>query len=150
MKYSRHSKILEIIDNNEIETQEDLADLLKQNGINVTQATVSRDIKELRLIKVLAKNGRYKYSSMKQQENAISDRLVKIFKDSIVSIDYSGNIIVLKTLTGAANAACAAIDALDMKDLLGTIAGDDTIFIVSKENQNIEDLVNKFKTLMKY
>lgn len=149
MKYSRHAKILEIIDNNEIETQEELAELLKENGINVTQATVSRDIKELRLIKVLAKNGRYKYASMKQQENAVSDRLVKIFKDSIVSIDFAGNIIVLKTLTGAANAACAALDALDMKDIVGTIAGDDTIFILTKDAGNVEEIVNKFKKIMK-
>ena len=149
MKYSRHAKILEIIDNDEIETQEDLADLLKKSGINVTQATVSRDIKELRLIKVLAKNGRYKYASMKQQESAISDRLVKMFKDSILGIESSGNIVVLKTLTGAANAACAAIDALDIKDIVGTIAGDDTIFILAKEDQNIGELVDKFKRLMK-
>ena len=149
MKYSRHAKILEIIDNNEIETQEELAELLKKSGINVTQATVSRDIKELRLIKVLAKNGRYKYASMRQHESAVSDRLVKMFKDSILGIDYSGNIIVLKTLTGAANAACAAIDALDIKDIIGTIAGDDTIFILARETEDIQVIVDKFKKLMK-
>lgn len=149
MKYSRHAKILEIIENNEIETQEELAEFLKKSGINVTQATVSRDIKELRLIKVLAKNGRYKYASMKQQESAISDRLVKIFKDSILSIDYAGNIIVLRTLSGAANAACAAIDALDVKELVGTIAGDDTIFILARNENMVEDLVEKFKKLMR-
>lgn len=149
MKYSRHAKILEIIENNEIETQEELAEFLKKSGINVTQATVSRDIKELRLIKVLAKNGRYKYASMKQQESAISDRLVKIFKDSILSIDYAGNIIVLKTLSGAANAACAAIDALDVKELVGTIAGDDTIFILARDPEMVGELVERFKKLMR-
>ncbi|AOT68144.1 arginine repressor [Geosporobacter ferrireducens] len=149
MKYSRHAKILEIIENNEIETQEELAEFLKKGGINVTQATVSRDIKELRLIKVLAKNGRYKYASMKQQESAISDRLVKIFKDSILSIDYAGNIVVLKTLSGAANAACAAIDALDVKELVGTIAGDDTIFILARDENMVGELVEKFKKLMR-
>ncbi|SHI55867.1 transcriptional regulator, ArgR family [Geosporobacter subterraneus DSM 17957] len=149
MKYSRHAKILEIIENNEIETQEELAEFLKRSGINVTQATVSRDIKELRLIKVLAKNGRYKYASMKQQESAISDRLVKIFKDSILSIDYAGNIIVLKTLSGAANAACAAIDALDVKELVGTIAGDDTIFILARDPEMVGELVERFKKLMR-
>lgn len=149
MKYSRHAKILEIIDHAEIETQEELAELLKHSGINVTQATVSRDIKELRLIKVLAKNGRYKYASMKQQESAISDRLVKMFKDSILSIDYSGNILVLKTLTGSANAACAALDAFEIKEILGTIAGDDTIFILTRENENMQELAEKFKKLMK-
>jgi len=149
MKYSRHAKILEIIDHTEIETQEELAELLKHSGINVTQATVSRDIKELRLIKVLAKNGRYKYASMKQQESAISDRLVKMFKDSILSIDYSGNILVLKTLTGSANAACAALDAFEIKEIIGTIAGDDTIFILTRENENMQELAEKFKKLMK-
>ncbi|HHY90831.1 MAG TPA: arginine repressor, partial [Clostridiales bacterium] len=113
MKYARHAKILELIENYEIETQDELAEMLRKSGIHVTQATVSRDIKELRLIKVLSKNGRYKYASMKQPEAAVSDRLVKIFKDSITSIDSAGNIIVLRTLSGAANAACAAIDALD-------------------------------------
>lgn len=149
MKYARHAKILEIIDNDEIETQEELADALKKNNINVTQATVSRDIKELRLIKVLGKNGRYKYASMKQQESAISDRLVKIFKDSILSIDCAGNIIVLKTLVGAGQAACAALDALDIKEIVGTIAGDDTIFILVREQEKIEEIVEKFKKLMK-
>lgn len=149
MKYSRHAKILEIIENNEIETQEELAEFLKKGGINVTQATVSRDIKELRLIKVLAKNGRYKYASMKQQESAISDRLVKIFKDSILSIDFAGNIVVLKTLSGAANAACAAIDALDVKELVGTIAGDDTIFILARDENMVGELVEQFKKLMR-
>ncbi|WZL71431.1 arginine repressor [Clostridiaceae bacterium 35-E11] len=148
MKYARHSKILEIIENHEVETQEELAELLKKNNINVTQATVSRDIKELRLIKVLAKNGRYKYASMKQQETAISDRFVKIFKDSILSIDHASNIVVLKTLIGAGQAACAALDALDLNEVVGTIAGDDTIFILVRKQEDIEELVNQFKKLI--
>lgn len=149
MKYSRHAKILEIIENHEIETQEELAEYLKKNGIHVTQATVSRDIKELRLIKVLAKSGRYKYASLKQQESAISDRLVKIFKDSILSIDSAGNIVVLKTLAGAANAAGAAVDALDIKEIVGTIAGDDTIFILVREQEGVGMVVDRFKKLIK-
>ncbi len=148
MKYSRHAKILEIIENHEIETQEELAEFLKKSGINVTQATVSRDIKELRLIKVLAKDGRYKYASMKQPEGMISDRLIKMFKDSILSIDCASSIVVLRTLTGAANAACAAIDALDFKEIVGTIAGDDTIFILTRDQEKMKDLVNRFKKLI--
>lgn len=132
MKYSRHSKILEIIENEEIETQEDLASSLRECGFNVTQATVSRDIKELRLIKVLTKSGRYKYATIKQHENTITERFIKIFKDSVVSIDNAENIIVIKTLIGAANAAAAALDALDIKDAVGTIAGDDTIFVLMR------------------
>jgi len=149
MKYSRHAKILEIIENYEIETQEELAEYLKRNGFNVTQATVSRDIKELRLIKVLTKNGRYKYAAIKQQESVISDRLIKIFKDSVLSIDYSSNIIVLKTLSGAANAAAEALDVLDLKDIVGTIAGDNTIFILVREDADKDEIMDQFKKLMR-
>ncbi|MCG8542017.1 MAG: arginine repressor [Clostridia bacterium] len=149
MKYSRHAKILEIIESFEIETQEELAENLKRNGFNVTQATVSRDIKELRLIKVLTKNGRYKYAAIKQQDNVISDRLLKIFKDTVLSVDYSGNIIVLKTLSGAANAAAEAIDVLDIKEVVGTLAGDNTIFVLIKESADRYDIMNQFKMLMK-
>ncbi|WP_432400769.1 arginine repressor [Wukongibacter sp. M2B1] len=149
MKYSRHAKILEIIEEYEVETQEELAEYLKKNGFNVTQATVSRDIKELRLIKVLTKNGRYKYAAIKQQESVISDRLIKIFKDSVLSIDHSGNIIVLKTLSGAANAAAEAIDVLDIKETVGTIAGDNTIFILVGENSDKHEIMDQFKKLMR-
>jgi len=149
MKYSRHAKILEIIENNEIETQEELAEYLKNNGFNVTQATVSRDIKELRLIKVLTKNGKYKYATIKQQEGVLSDRLIKIFKDTVLSIDHAENIIVFKTLVGAANAAAAALDAIDLKEKVGTIAGDDTIFLLVRYKKDVPDLIDYFKKLMK-
>lgn len=149
MKYSRHAKILEIIEDHEIETQEELAEFLKKNGFNVTQATVSRDIKELRLIKVLTKNGRYKYAAIQQQDNVISDRLIKIFKDSVLAIDHSGNIVVLKTLSGAANAAAEAIDVLDLKGITGTIAGDNTIFILISENVDKHEIIEEFKKLMR-
>lgn len=148
MKYSRHSKILDIIENYEVETQEELSFYLKNAGFNVTQATVSRDIKELRLIKVLTKNGKYKYSTIKQQESGISERFIKLFKDSVLSIDSSGNIIVIKTLIGAANAACAAIDAIDSKDIIGTIAGDDTLFLLVKDGMDVNEVIEKFKKIM--
>lgn len=149
MKYSRHAKILEIIEEHEVETQEELAEYLKQNGFNVTQATVSRDIKELRLIKVLTKNGRYKYAAIKQQDNVISDRLIKIFRDSVLGVDYSGNIVVLKTLSGAANAAAEAIDVMDLKGITGTIAGDNTIFILVSEDTNVNDIIAEFNKLIR-
>ena len=98
---------------------------------------------------MLTKNGRYKYAAIKQQESVISDRLIKIFKDSVLSIDYSGNIVVLKTLSGAANAAAEAIDVLDIKDIVGTIAGDNTIFILVKENADKDDIMDQFKKLMR-
>ena len=148
MKYSRHSRILEIIENEEIETQEDLASSLRDCGFNVTQATVSRDIKELRLIKVLTKDGRYKYATIKQHENTITERFIKIFKDSVVSIDNAENIIVIKTLIGAANAAAAALDALDIKEAVGTIAGDDTIFILMRTNDDVKPTIAILEELL--
>lgn len=149
MKYTRHSKILQIIENKEIETQEELSEELRKLGLNVTQATVSRDIKELRLIKSLTKDGKYKYATLQNQENILSDRLVKIFKNSVVSIDYAGNIIVIKTLTGSAQAAAATIDAVDLDDAVGTIAGDDTIFIVIRDASKMEESIERFRKLMK-
>lgn len=148
MKYSRHTKILEIIENHEVETQEELAQKLKECGFNVTQATVSRDIKELRLLKVLTKDGRYKYATIKQQESVISDRFIKLFKDSVTSIDNAENIIVIKTLPGAANAAAAALDALDLKELVGTLAGDDTIFLLTRDREKVPQVIEVFKKMM--
>jgi len=149
MKYARHSKILELIDSYEIETQEELAKLLNAEGFKVTQATVSRDIKELRLIKVLTKNGRYKYASIQQQDAGISDRFIKIFKDSLINIDYAGNMIVIKTLPGAAQAAAAALDALDLKEIVGTLAGDDTIFLVIRHVEEIDNVIEEFMLMTK-
>lgn len=149
MKISRHAKILEIIEKRAVETQEELADELKKSGFNVTQATVSRDIKELKLVKVLDENGIYKYASLKEQDNMLSDRLVKVFTESVLSVDYAGNIVVLKTFSGAANAACEAIDVFDFKEIVGTIAGDDTIFALIRNTENVEVVIEKLKKLMK-
>lgn len=149
MKFTRHKKILEIIENKEIETQEELSKELKKQGLNVTQATVSRDIKELRLIKTLTKDRKYKYSTLNGKDNILSDRLVKIFKNSIVSIDYAGNILVMKTLTGSAQAAAAAIDAVELEEIVGTIAGDDTIFLAIRNINKMEEIIEYFKDLMK-
>ena len=149
MKISRHSKILEIIENSTIETQEELAEQLKKSGINVTQATVSRDIKELRLIKVLSESGRYKYAAIKEQSSMLNERLFKTFSETVLSIDYSGNIIVVKTFSGAANAAAEAIDVFDLKDIVGTIAGDNTIFVLVRNAENVTPIIERFKKLMK-
>jgi len=149
MKISRHAKILEIIEKHEIDTQEELADKLKKSGFNVTQATVSRDIKELRLIKVLTESGNYKYAALREHDTMLSDRLVKVFSESVLSLDCAGNIVVLKTFSGAAGAACEAIDAFDIGDIVGTIAGDDTIFVLIRSAENSEQVLEKFKKLMK-
>lgn len=149
MKISRHAKIIEIIEKYEIETQEELAEELKKQGINVTQATVSRDIKELRLIKVLSENGTYKYAALKEHDSMLSERLVKVFSESVLNIDYTGNMIVIKTFPGAAGAAAEAVDAFDMNDIVGTIAGDNTIFILVRNTDSIENMIEKLKKLMK-
>lgn len=148
MKYSRHSKILEIIENYEVETQEDLANSLREAGFNVTQATVSRDIKELRLIKVLTKDGRYKYATIKQQDSVLSDRYLKLIKDAVVGIDYAQNIVVVKTLVGAGNAAAVAIDALALKEVVGSIAGDDTIFLLVRLESDVQKVINIFTNMI--
>ena len=148
MKYNRHSKILDIIEHNEIETQEDLAEELKKQGFNVTQATVSRDIKELRLIKVLSKTGRYKYSIINQNDAPILKRFINLFKDSVISIDHTGNIVVVRTLIGSANAAAAAIDALRIDGIVGTIAGDDTIFILLRTKEESLRVIDIFKEII--
>ena len=144
MKYSRHSKIIEIIEAKDIETQDELAMELKLSGFQVTQATVSRDIKEMRLIKVLTKDGRYKYASIRDKEGVVNDRFLKIFRNSVTSIDFAGNIIVIKTLVGSASAAAVSIDAFNIKEIVGSIAGDDTIFLVVKETEKIDELMNRF------
>jgi transcriptional regulator of arginine metabolism len=148
MKVARHAKILELIENNEIETQEELAEQLKNCGYNITQATVSRDIKELRLIKTLSENGKYRYTTIKPQDSEYADRHVKVFSDLVLSTDYASNIIVMKTIPGAAQAAAAAIDALNWNDVVGTIAGDDTIFVVVRNEQRAVEIVNKVKKLI--
>lgn len=150
MRYSRQDKILELIDTFEIETQEMLANLLKENGFNVTQATVSRDIKELQLVKTISSSGKSKYKAPFAGTivNPSSDRFVKIFKNTLVSVAASGNIIVLKTLTGCANAAAEAVDSLDLGSIVGSIAGDNTIFVLVDDISNVPEIVSKFKNLI--
>ncbi|MDW7672714.1 MAG: arginine repressor [Bacillota bacterium] len=147
MKYLRHAKILEIIMQRDIETQEELTQALRENGMAVTQATVSRDIKELRLVKQMSHSGRYKYASMSSQDALLTDRLVRLFKESVVSLDHAGNMVVIRTLSGAANAAASAIDAASFKEVVGTIAGDDTIFVVVREEDQAEDIKERFRKL---
>lgn len=144
-KYTRQTKILELISKKEIETQEELADGLKAMGIDVTQATISRDIKELRLVKVMSKNGKYKYATIGQSQEGITDRLYKIFENSVVSIDNAMNIIVLKTIPGAAQICASAIDYMGVDEIVGTLAGDDTVFVAIRTMENIEKVLEEFK-----
>ncbi|WP_313345554.1 arginine repressor [Sedimentibacter sp.] len=144
-KYTRQTKILELISKKEIETQEELADGLKAMGIDVTQATISRDIKELRLVKVMSKNGKYKYATIGQSQEGITDRLNKIFENSVVSIDNALNIIVLKTIPGAAQICASAIDYMGVDNIVGTLAGDDTVFVAIRTMEDVEKVLEEFK-----
>lgn len=147
MKTTRHALILEIIEAKNIETQEELAAELKQQGINVTQATVSRDIKELRLLKVLADNGGYRYATAERAEKGVNERFIRIFTESVLTITGAGNLIVLKTLPASANAAAEAIDSLKWPEIVGTIAGDNTILVIVKNIEDVDDVVERFKDL---
>lgn len=149
MKFDRHSQIIKIIREHDIETQEELAEALRSKGIEVTQATVSRDIKELRLVKVLNSNGVYKYAVMNNNENGLSQRLIRVFSESVVSIDYANNMIVIKTISAGAQAAAATIDSLKWDEIVGCIAGDDTILIIVRTQEAVQDIISKFKNIMK-
>ena len=148
MRYSRQNKIIELISSRDIGTQEELASLLRESGFEVTQATVSRDIKELQLVKVLSSDGKYKYSAAKSQDQPTSDRFTKIFRETITSFDSSGNIVVVKTLSGCAAAAGEAIDSGGMEHIIGSIAGDNTLFLLVDKEENVPYVINRFKEML--
>lgn len=147
-KGQRHIKIREIIANKEIETQDELVDNLKNAGFNVTQATVSRDIKELHLVKVPMQDGRYKYSLPADQRFNPLQKLKRALMDSFVRIDSANNLIVMKTLPGNANAVGALIDNLDWNEILGTICGDDTILIICRTTDDSPILSKRFLEML--
>ncbi len=150
MKSKRQDEIIRVISSRDIETQEELASALRMLGYKVTQATVSRDIRELRLIKVAAKGGGFKYAKPEKHEIAVSERLERILTDSLVSVDASGNIIVVKTLSGSANVAAEAIDNLGWPEILGTIAGDNTVFMVVKNTDDTVEISERIKKLTEH
>lgn len=148
MKVLRHAKIIEIINSKEIETQEELAEELKRCGMDVTQATVSRDIKELKLIKVLSNSGKYKYVAITPEQNFLSNKLVNIFSQTVLYVENIENMVIVKTITGSASAAAEAIDSLNFEEIAGTIAGDNTIFIIVRTLEKAQELVKKIKKLL--
>ena len=147
MKLERHSKIVELIGKYEIETQEELAERLKQAGYKVTQATVSRDIRELKLTKVQSENGRQRYMVM-QNQTAFSDKYIRILKDGYVSMDMAQNILVIKTVSGMAMAVAAALDALKFSEVVGCIAGDDTIMVAVRTVEDTQILMDKIHLMI--
>ena len=150
MKFKRQSKIIELIKRHDIETQDDLAEKLKKAGFDVTQATVSRDIKDMKLSKVLTKDGKNKYTVLASNStDSLSERFVSIFREAVLSIDYAKNMVVLKTLDGMAMAVAASIDAMDHYQTLGCIAGDNTIFCVVKTEEIAIELVETFQNIIR-
>ena len=148
MKEQRQSRILSLIQKGEIGTQEDLAAALENEGYHVTQATVSRDIRELKLTKVASKGGGQKYVALSNIDQQVSEKVVRVFRDAFVSIDYAGNTIVIKTLVGMGNAVAAAVDAFSIQEIIGTLAGDDTIFCLVKHEDHIEAVIEQFKNIL--
>ena len=142
---TRQQAILDIIAQNELDTQEELASMLQQRGYNVTQATVSRDIKQLGLVKVAGQSKKYRYTHVSYNENGLHAKYDNIFKESVLSMQNAGNIIVIKTVSGAANSAGAFIDRMNLTQILGTIAGDDTIFCVTRTEQDANEVINIIK-----
>ena len=150
MKSQRQIAILKLINENEIDTQEALLYLLKQEGYKVTQATISRDIRDLNITKISDEFGGQKYAAPKQQQlkkDDIADKYVRIFHDALVSVDVAQNILVLKTVAGMAMAVAAAVDAMNFEGVVGCIAGDDTVFCAVKNTEETLDLADKINEL---
>ena len=150
MKYKRQSKILELISAFDIYTQDELADRLGRNGFAATQATISRDIKELKLLKIPASNGQYKYASANQDEdNKVNAKFFNILRETVITIQTAKNLIVVKTYSGMANAAGAAIDAVNFSEVIGSIAGDDTVLLVFASDENAEIIAQKLGKMIR-
>ncbi|MGI6109136.1 MAG: arginine repressor [Eubacteriaceae bacterium] len=149
MKIGRQAKILEIIEKYPTETQEELADRLSQSGYKATQATISRDIKELKLIKASGPDGRQIYSAYKGLGNLYDERVHTVFKQTVLSIDHAYFLIIMHTLPAMAQGAALAIDSLEWSEIAGTIAGDDTIFVAVYHEEDVEPLITRFRKLMK-
>ncbi|MEG1426382.1 MAG: arginine repressor [Oscillospiraceae bacterium] len=148
MKTRRHGKILELIKDNDIDTQDELLRCLRDAGYDVTQATVSRDIKELRLVKVLSKMGKYRYSTGQENARDISSKFYSLFGDSVLSVEAAQNVIVIKCMTGMAQAVCASMDASVAQEFVGTLAGEDTVFAICKSNEIALEKQEELRKLM--
>ena len=149
MKVNRHAKIVELINKYQIETQEELADYLNQNGFRVTQATGSRDSRDLKLTKVPADNGKQKYAVLQSGQNDLGEKYIRILNDGFLSMDMAQNILVIKTVSGMAMAVAAALDAMKWNEIVGCIAGDDTIMCAVRSVDDTIILMEKIRKLLK-
>lgn len=150
MKKGRHSKIIELIQDNEISTQDELLLALRSSGYNVTQATVSRDIKELQLVKILSGSGKYCYAVSSVKQVDVKSSLEPLFSTSVLSVDFAQNLVVIKTVAGMAQAVCTSIDAAEFDEVVGSIAGDDTIFLAVKSYEKAVSVASRLKVLSIY
>ena len=148
MKQNRQEKIIQIINENAIETQEQLIDRLNSEGYNVTQATVSRDIRELRLTKISCGFGVYKYVLSDKKPHSHSVKYLNILKETVVGVEHAGNLVVIKTYAGMAQAAAAALDSMNWTEIIGTIAGDDTIFLALRSVETGRTLTSELNELL--
>jgi transcriptional regulator of arginine metabolism len=147
MKTGRQTKILEIIKNNDVETQEELTAYLQQEGFAVTQATVSRDIRELKLTKIAMDNGRQKYAVISEGESDLMDKYVRVLREGFLNVDMAGNLVVVKTVSGMGSAVGAAVDAMKMDKVVGSIAGDDTLLMVIRTEEDARNIVEHLRVL---
>ena len=148
MKAKRQALIREIVENQSIQTQEELADALAAHGMVVTQATVSRDIKEMHLLKVLSEEGGYRYATMDKSEQGMNERLIRMLADSVVDMSSANNLIVIHTLPGSAHVAGEAVDSLRWPEVLGTIAGDNTILVIVRSNEDVDGVLRRFRSII--
>lgn len=148
MKVSRHAKIIELINQYDIETQEELADRLNRAGFKVTQATVSRDIRDLKLTKLSVDGGRQKYVVLKPETGGMSEKYVQVLQNGFVSMDMAQNILVIKTVSGMAMAVAAAVDAMQWKEVVGSIAGDDTIMCAIRTAEDTTVVMDKIRKII--
>ena len=149
MKAKRQALIREIVEAQSIQTQEELAEALREHGMVVTQATVSRDIREKHLLKVLADDGSYRYATTETGDSGVSDRLIRMLSDSVVEMNYANNLIVIRTLPGSAHVAAEAVDNLKWPEVLGTIAGDNTILVIVRANDEVDAVMKRFRSIIK-
>ncbi len=149
MKKPRHKKILELIEKHDIGTQEELSERLKEEGLNVTQATISRDIRELKLSKVAAGSGGQKYVVMKQQHEVLMvSKYSRVLREAFLSMDAAQNILVIKTVSGMAMAVAAAIDSMKLNEVVGCIAGDDTVMVVVRTAEDTDRLIGRIRSML--
>lgn len=148
MKTRRQAKILELIQRNDVETQEELSAYLVREGFQVTQATVSRDIRELKLTKIAMDNGKQKYAVITDADSGLMEKYARVLREGFVSMDLAKNIVVIKTVSGMAGAVCAAIDAMKFQEMVGSIAGDDTIICIIRDDEEAVKIMKKLRKIV--